>query len=89
MCARKVIFQQPDSYIISVDCPKPKNGGTYQADVNLNLEDGETYYVLCNASLKRTFYMEVIPEKEGLKFLKKAQTSKKNTFNEDFVYESN
>ena len=89
MCARKVIFQQPDSYIVSVDCPKPKNGGTYQADVNLNLEDGETYYVLCNASLKRTFYMEVIPEKEGLKFLKKAQTSKKYTFNEDFVYESN
>lgn len=89
MCARKVIFQHPDSYVISVECPKPNNGGTYQADVNLNLEDDETYYVLCNATMKRNFYMEVIPEKEGLKYLKKAQTSSKYTFNEDFVYENN
>lgn len=88
MCARKVIFQHPDSYIVSVDCPKPNNGGTYQADVNLNLEDGETYYVLCNSTMKRNFYMEVVPEKEGLKYLKKAQTSDKYTFNEDFVYEN-
>lgn len=88
MCARKVIFQHPGSYIVSVESPKPNNGGTCQADVNLNLEDGETYYVLCNANMKRNFYMEVIPEKEGLKYLKKAQNKGKYTFNEDFVYEN-
>lgn len=88
MCARKIIFQHPDSYIVSVDSPKP-NGVTQHADVNLNLEDGETYYVLVNSTMKRNFYMELIPEKEGLKYLKKAQTSDKYTFNEDFIYEGN
>ncbi len=30
--------------------------------------------------------MELVPEKEGLKLLKKAQTSNKYTINEDYVY---
>lgn len=84
MCVRKVIFEHPDSYVISVDCPA--KAGLYHAELNLNLEDGEAYYVLCNASLKMPFYMESVTEKEGLKLLKKAQKSKKYTVNEDFVY---
>ena len=84
MCARKITFEHPDSYVISVDCPS--KGGVYHAELNLNLEDGETYYVLCNANLKKPFFMENIAEKEGLKLLKKAQKSDKYTINEDFVY---
>lgn len=84
MCARKIIFENSDSYVISVDCPSPQ--GTYHADLNLNLENGETYYVICNAKVGKTFYMENLTEKEGLKLLKKAQKSNKYTINEDFIY---
>lgn len=84
MCMRKVIFKNPDSYVISVDCDSER--GTYHAELNLNLEDDETYYVILNANIKNSFYLENLSEKEGLKFLKKAQTSNKYTINEDIVY---
>lgn len=84
MVMRKVIFKNPDSYVVSVDCPSAR--GTYHAETNLNLEDGETYYVIVNASMKRNFYMETVDEKDGQKLLKKAQNSKKYTINEDFIY---
>ncbi len=85
MVMRKVIFKNPDSYVVGVDCSSAR--GTYHAELNLNLEDGETYYVVVNASMKKTFYIENLEEKAGLKLLKKAQKSKKYTINEDFVYE--
>ena len=86
MCARKVIFEKSDSYVLSIDCATPKT--VYHAELNLNLEDGETFYVLCNARVGKTFYMELVPEEEGLRLLKKAQTSKKYTINEDYVYKA-
>ena len=82
---RTVIFKNPVSYGVGVDCSSER--GTYHAELNLNLEDGETYYVVVNASMKKTFYIENLEEKAGLKLLKKAQKSKKYTINEDFVYE--
>ena len=85
MMARKVIFKHPDNYLISTDMPF--RGMNYHADVHLNLEDGETYYVLCNGNFKRSFYMEEVSTKEGKKLLKKAQKKKKYTFNEDFIYD--
>ena len=51
------------------------------------VEDGQTYYVLFNSNIKKTFYAEEMSEKDGLKLLKKAQSSKKYTINDDFVYE--
>lgn len=86
MCARKIIFEKSDSYVLSIDCATPKT--VYHADLNLNLEDGETYYVLCNGRVGKAFYMEVVPEEKGLKLLKKAQKSKKYTINEDYVYKA-
>ena len=85
MMARKVIFQHPDNYLISTDMPF--RGMNYHADVHLSLEDGETYYVLCNGNFKRNFYMEEVSAKEGKKLLKKAQKKKKYTFDEDFIYD--
>lgn len=85
MVMRKVVFKHSDSYVVAVDCPSGR--GTYHAEMNLNLEDGETYYVVVNSSLKRTFYIESLDEKDGQKLLKKAQKSKKYTINEDFIYE--
>ena len=87
MVARKVIFKNPGSYVVS--CGYINDGVDYDAKVNLNLEDGETYYVILNRNVKRFFYMELLEEKAGLKLLKKAQTSKKYTFNDDFVYDGN
>lgn len=85
MVARKVIFKNSGSYVIGSGYTlKEKN---FHAEVNLNLEDDETYYVIMNGNIKRNFYMELLDEKTGLKFLKKAQTNKKYTFNEDFVYD--
>lgn len=85
MMARKVTFKKSGSYVVSIDCPSAR--GTYHAELNLNLEDGETYYVLINSNMKKNFYAENLDEKAGQKLLKKAQSSKKYTFNEDFVYE--
>lgn len=84
MVMRKVVFKKADSYVVATDCPSKQ--GTYHAELNLNLEDGETYYVLLNSSMKRTFYMELLDEKDGRKMLKKAQGNKKYTVNEDFIY---
>lgn len=84
MVARKVTFTNAGSYVIAVDCPSAR--GNLHAELNLNLEDGETYYVLLNSSMKRNFYMENLEEKAGLKLLKKAQKSDKYTINEDFTY---
>lgn len=85
MVMRKVIFKNPDSYVVGVDCSSSR--GTYHAEMNLNLEDGETYYVKIDSSLKRTFFIESLDENAGQKLLKKAQKSKKYTINEDFVYD--
>lgn len=35
MCARKVVFEHPDSYVLSIDCSTPKT--VYHAELNLNL----------------------------------------------------
>lgn len=86
MVMRKVVFKNSDSYVISVDCPSAR--GTYHAEMNLNLEDGETYYVMVNSNIKRTFYIENLDEKTGAKLLKKAQNSKKYTVNEVLVYDN-
>lgn len=85
MVARKVTFLKEDTYVLSCDCET--NHGTMTAEVNLNLEDGQTYYVVFNAALKNPFYAELLTEKEGLKLLKKATGNKKYVFNEDLVYE--
>lgn len=85
MVARKVIFKNPGSYVIGSGYTLKKKN--FHAEVNLNLEDGETYYVIMNSNIKRNFYMELLDEKAGLKLLKKAQKSKKYTFNEDFIYD--
>lgn len=84
MCARKIVFEKSDSYVIAVDCAT--SGPTYHAELNLNLEEGETYYVLINATLKKPFYMELMSEADGQKLLAKAQKSKKYTINEDYTY---
>ncbi len=84
MVARKVVFKKDDTYVISCDCDT--NHGTMTAELNLNLEDGETYYVVFNAGMKNPFYAELLTEKAGLKLLKKAQKSKKYTINKDLVY---
>lgn len=84
MMARKVTFKKAGSYVVSTDCPSGR--GTLHAEINLNLEDGETYYVVINATMKKSFYAKSLDEKAGLKLLKKAQSNKKYTFNEDFVY---
>lgn len=86
MVARKVIFKNPGQYAISAEMNEPKTG-KYDVTVNLNLEDGECYYVNINATLKKNVSMELISEKEGQKLLKKAMEKKKYTFNEDFIYE--
>lgn len=86
MIARKVVFKNEGTYVISTEC-KNINNVQYKADINLTVEDGETYYVLINSNMKKTFYAEEVSEKEGLKLLKKAQGSKKYTINEDYVYE--
>ena len=62
--------------------------GMMTAEANLNVEDGQTYYVLFNANMKNPFFAELLTEKEGLKMLKKATGNKKYTFNEDLVYEA-
>lgn len=85
MIARKVIFKEENTYVLSCDCET--NHGTMTAELNLNIEDGQTYYVVFNAGMKNPFYAELLSEKDGLKLLKKAQKSKKYTFNEDLVYE--
>ena len=86
MVARKVVFPKEDTYVISCDCNT--NHGTMTAEINLNLEDGETYYVVFNAGMKNPFYAELLTEKDGLKLLKKAQKNKKYSFNKDVVYGS-
>ena len=86
MVARKVVFNEEDTYVHSCDCET--NHGTMTAEVNLNLEDGQTYYVVFNAGMKNPFFAELLNEKEGLKLLKKAQKNKKYTINEDFIYEA-
>ena len=86
MVARKVVFPKEDTYVISCDCNT--NHGTMTAEINLNLEDGETYYVVFNAGMKNPFYAELLTEKDGLKLLKKAQKNKRYSFNKDVVYGS-
>jgi len=81
---RKVIFKKSDSYVVALDSPLQNR--VYHAELNLNLEDGETYYVIINASMKHSFFIENLSEKDGEKLLKKAQKDKKYTINEDFVY---
>lgn len=84
MCARKVIFENPGSYVVGTGYVF--NGTDFNTEVNLNVEDGQTYYVLINSNMKRSLYCEMVDEKQGLKLLKKAQDTKKYTINEDFVY---
>lgn len=85
MVARKVIFTQEDTYVLA--CDVMTGHGKMTAEANLNVEDGQTYYVLFNASMKNPFYAELLTEKEGQKMLKKATGNKKYVFNEDLVYE--
>lgn len=73
MVARKVIFNNTGSYVVATDCPSPK--GNLHGEINLNLEDNETYFVIINSTMKKSFYMEQLNEKAGLKLLKKAQKS--------------
>jgi len=89
MMARKIIFKESGSYVVDVDCPNVMRHCVYHASINLNLEDGETYYVLINAGLTKTFYMELLNDNKGKKMLNKARTSKKYTFNEDYIYTGN
>lgn len=79
-----MIFENSGSYVVGTGYLY--NGTEFNTEVNLNVEDDQTYYVLINANLKRSFYCEVVDEKKGLKLLKKAQDTKKYTINEDFVY---
>lgn len=81
---RKVTFKNSNSYVVSLDSPLQNR--VYHAELNLNLEDGETYYVLVNANLKKSFFIENLSEKDGQKLLKKALKDDKYTINEDFVY---
>lgn len=85
MMMRKVVFTNPNSYVVATDCVTPSV--TLRAELNLNLEDEETYYVVMNGTLKKPFYMEQLSEEEGLKLLKKAQTNKKYHINEPFTYD--
>ena len=84
MVARKVVFNEDDTYVLSCNCET--NHGTMIAEINLNLEDGKTYYVIFNASMKNPFFAELLNEKEGEKILKKAQKNKKYTINEDIIF---
>lgn len=86
MVARKVIFPQEDTYVLT--CDIMTGHGMMTAEANLNVEDGQTYYVLFNANMKNPFFAELLTEKEGMKMLKKATGNKKYTFNEDLVYEA-
>lgn len=85
MIMRKVTFKNSGSYVVSTDFTL--SGKPYHGETILNLEDDETYYVIINGNIKKNFYMEMVSEKEGLKLLKKAQTSKKYHINEPFTYD--
>lgn len=85
MMMRKVVFKKADTYVVATNCCT-KNGD-YHAELNLNLEDGETYYVVVNANMKKNFYMELLQEKDGLKLMKKGENSKKYTINEPTTYD--
>lgn len=85
MMMRKVVFKKADTYVVATNYSSAN--GIYQAELNLNLEDGETYYVIVNGNMKKSFYMELLQEKDGLKLMKKAQNSKKYTINEPTTYD--
>lgn len=85
MMMRKVVFKKADTYVVATNCGTAN--GIYHAELNLNLEDGETYYVIVNGNMKKSFYMELLQEKDGLKLMKKAQNSKKYTINEPTTYD--
>lgn len=85
MMMRKAVFKNAGSYVVSTDFALLNK--KYHGETNLNLEDNETYYVIINGNIKKNFYMQLVPEKEGMKLLKKAQTNKKYHINEPFTYD--
>lgn len=82
--ARKVTFPEAGRYNLSVT--EEWSGKPYHAEMVLNLEDGETYYVLLNSKPGNPLYFTEMSEKDGQKFLEKARKDKNYTFNEDFTY---
>lgn len=80
---RKVIFKETGKYTIATNFTWRE--APYHIERILNLEDGETYYVLlkCNA---KGYRFELITEKEGLKLLEKAKTNVKYVQNPDYIY---
>lgn len=82
---RKITFKNSQRCVVSYDTQW--YGKPWHLETILNLEDGETYYLKLGAKgADGTF--EEISEKEGMKFVKKAEKSKDITTNEDFVYEN-
>ena len=84
MVARKVTFKNEGTYVLEMVCHTGK--GDMKAELNLNIEDGQTYYVNINSVPKKPLYAEVLSEKEGLKKMKKSE-GKQYTINEPIVYE--
>lgn len=79
---RKVVFKKTGRYVVSFErewFQKP-----YHAETILNLEDGETYFVVMDAKINGLSFGEV-SQKQGDKFLKKA--GKKYVLNDDFFYD--
>ena len=83
--ARKVTFPEAGRYNLSSTVEMP-GIAIFHAEMVLNLEDGETYYVLLNSKTGNLFYFTEMSEKDGQKFLEKARKDKNYTFNEDFTY---
>ncbi|MBQ7420900.1 MAG: hypothetical protein IJV27_01950 [Prevotella sp.] len=81
---RKVTFNKEGKYVVSVDqewAQKP-----YHAEVVLNVEKGETYYVVLDCTIKNAFELKILSEKDGEKFLAKALKDKKYEVNPDITY---
>ena len=83
---RKVTFPTEGRYVVSITntwFSKP-----YHAEIILNLEDGETYYVVLDCTITNPFFFKELNKKDGEKLFQKAsKNSKKYTFNPDYTYE--
>lgn len=85
--ARKVIFPTEGRYVFSSTI-ETNAAGIFHSDIILNLEEGETYYVLLDHKITHSFYLQELNKKQGEKLLKKYQKkSDKRTINPDFIYE--
>lgn len=81
---RKITFTHPSRFVLSMD--NSWYGKPYHMETILDLEDGETYFVELDFTMKGGTFKEV-PAEKGMKYVQKALKDKGTTVNSDFVYE--